>query len=177
MDTVTIFLTQFVLSIVVYSLVAKWYAAPWLAGKTLQTALMLLILPHAFRHIGLGFMVPGLVGDPLPGLFAGGAAYGDFAAGLLAILALVALRSGWGWAIPLVWVFNVVGTADLLNALRQVEAVPNLGVMWFVPTFIVPLLLVTHTMIFARLVKAARPVDIEALCAPSRRNPAATPNC
>lgn len=177
MDTVTIFLTQFVLSIVVYSLVAKWYAAPWLAGKSLQTAVMLLILPHAFRHIGLGFMVPGLVGDPLPGLFAGGAAYGDFAAGLLAILALVALRSGWGWAIPLVWVFNVVGTADLLNALRQVEAVPNLGVMWFVPTFIVPLLLVTHAMIFAWLVKAARPVDIEALCAPSRRNPAATPNC
>lgn len=162
MDTLTIFLTQFLLSIVVYSLIAKWYAAPWLAGKTLAAALMLMILPHAFRHIGLGFMVPGLVGDPLPGLFAGGAAYGDFTAGLLAILALVALRSGWALAIPLVWVFNVVGTADLLNALRQVEAVPNLGVMWFVPTFIVPLLLVTHAMIFARLVKASRPVDIEA---------------
>lgn len=172
MDTLTIFLTQFILSILVYSLIARWYAAPWLAGKSLETALMLLILPHAFRHIGLGFMVPGLVGDPLPDLFAGGAAYGDFAAGLLAITALIALRNGWGLAIPLVWVFNVVGAADLMNALRQVDAVPNLGVMWFVPTFIVPLLLVTHAMIFARLVKAARPSDIEAPCALRRQKPA-----
>lgn len=172
MDTLTIFLAQFVLSILVYALIARWYVAPWLAGKSLEAALMLLILPHAFRHIGLGFMVPGLVGDPLPALFAGGAAYGDFAAGLLAVAALIALRNGWGMAIPMVWVFNVVGAVDLLNALRQVDAVPHLGVMWFVPTFIVPLLLVTHAMIFARLVKAGRPADIEALCAPRRQKPA-----
>ena len=39
---------------------------------------------------------------------------------------------------------NLVGTVDLMNALRQAEAVPHLGVTWFIPTFWVPVLLVTH---------------------------------
>jgi hypothetical protein len=54
---------------------------------------------------------------------------------------------------PLVWLFNIVGTADLLNALRQADAVPHLGTTWYIPTFLVPLLLVTHVMIFARLLR------------------------
>ncbi|MGK0190031.1 MAG: hypothetical protein ACI9R3_005850, partial [Verrucomicrobiales bacterium] len=57
---------------------------------------------------------------------------------------------------PLVWVFNLVGTVDLVNALRQAEAIPHLGVTWFIPTFLVPVLLITHGLIFARLLKHAR---------------------
>ena len=53
---------------------------------------------------------------------------------------------------PLVWLFNSVGTVDLLNALRQAEAVPHLQTTWYIPTFWVPVLLVTHVMVFARLV-------------------------
>lgn len=70
---------------------------------------------------------------------------------LLALLSLVALRRGSSLALPLVWVFNVVGTLDLLNALRHANAIPTLGATWYIPTFFVPLLLVTHVMIFARL--------------------------
>ncbi len=77
----------------------------------------------AFR---VGFLVPGLVAQPLPSSFALAAAYGDFASGLLALLSLVALRRGWSLALPLVWLFNIVGTVDLLNALRQAKAVPHL---------------------------------------------------
>lgn len=58
-------------------------------------------------------------------------------------------------AIPVVWAFNVVGIVDLGNALRQAEAIPQLGVTWFIPTFIVPVLLVSHIMIFARLIGRA----------------------
>ncbi len=74
---------------------------------------------------------------------------------LLALLALVILRKGWGIAIPLVWLFNIVGSVDLLNALRHVDVVPDLGATWYIPTFLVPLLLVTHAMIFARLLRRA----------------------
>ena len=66
METLEIFGLQFVLSLIVYTLIARWYAAPWLAGKALYPALMLLILPHASRHIGLSFFVPGLNTAPLP---------------------------------------------------------------------------------------------------------------
>ena len=153
MDTLAIFGLQLVLSLIVYSLLAKWYVTPWLAEKPINQALIPLIFLHAFRHIGLTFFVPGVVAQPLPSFFASTAAYGDLASGLLALLSLVALRGGWGLALPLVWIFNVVGTVDLLNALRHESAVPNLGATWYIPTFLVPALLVTHVMIFARLLR------------------------
>ena len=90
---------QLVLSLIVYALIAKWYVAPWLAEKPIHRALMPLIFPHAFRHIGLTFFVPGVVAQPLPSFFATTVAYGDFISGLLALLALVALRGGWGLAL------------------------------------------------------------------------------
>ncbi len=151
MDTLAIFGLQVVLSLIVYALLAKWYVVPWLAGKPVNQALIPLVFPHALRHVGLAFLVPGLVAQPLPTFFANTAAYGDLVSGLLALLSLVALRGGWSLALPVVWLFNIVGTADLLNALRQADAVPDLGSTWYIPTFLVPLLLVTHVMIFARL--------------------------
>ena len=154
MDTLTIFGLQFVLSLVVYALLAKWYVMPWLAKQPTHQALMPLIMPHAFRYLGLAFLVPQLVAQPLPGYFANAAAYGDFMSSLLAFLALLALRARWSLALALVWLFNIVGTGDLLNALRQAEVVPYFGTTWYIPTFVVPLLLVTHGLIFVRLVRA-----------------------
>ncbi len=156
MDILAIFGLQLVLSLIVYVLMAKWYVAPWLAEKPIHQALIALTFPHAFRHLGLAFMVPGLVAQPLPSSFAFAAAYGDLASGLLALLSLVALRRRWGLALPLVWLFNIVGTVDLLNALRQADAVPHLHTTWYIPTFVVPLLLVTHVMIFTRLLRRGR---------------------
>ena len=152
MNVLTIFGVQLTLSLFVYALIAKWYVSPWLLNKSMNAALMILIFPHAFRHLGLAFLVPGLVDDSLPESFANAAAYGDFVTGLLAILALFLLRAELRLAIPIVWLFNIVGAADLLNALRNAEVVPYLGVTLFIPTFVVPVLLVTHFMIFARLI-------------------------
>jgi hypothetical protein len=155
MEPLTIFGLQFFLSLVLFGLLAKWFLAPWLKGRTRSQALFWLTLPHATRHIGLVFLVPGVVSPSLPSSFAAAAGYGDLAAGLLALLALVALRNGWSGTVALVWLFNVVGTGDLLNALRQAEVVPYLGAAWYIPTVWVPLLLVTHAMSFARLLKHA----------------------
>ena len=127
-----------------------------MATQSQQNALFWLTLPHAFRHIGMVFLVPGVVAQPLPNYFAIPAAYGDLAASVLAILALVLLRSGWKGTTGVVWLFNVVGTVDLLNALRHVEVVSDFGSVWYIPTFFVPLLLVSHFMIFVRLLKPGR---------------------
>jgi hypothetical protein len=156
MDMLTIFGTQLVLSIFVYALIAKWYVVPWLADKPLEQVLIALIFPHALRHVGLTFFAPGVVADALPESFAYAAAYGDLISGLLAIASLIALRNSWVVALPLVWVFNVVGSLDLLNALRQAEAVPYLEATWYIPTYFVPVLLVTHVMIFSRLLGLSR---------------------
>lgn len=113
-------------------------------------------MPHAFRHLGLVFMVPGVVAPDMPAGFALEAGLGDFAAGLLAIIVLFATRYRWAAMVPLLWLFNLVGAADLFNALVQAEAVPYFRSAWYIPTFVVPLLLVTHFMMLKRLVWSAR---------------------
>ncbi len=151
MDAQAIFGLQFLLSLVVWSLIAKWLLAPWLDHEPPHRALFWLTLPHAFRHVGMVFLVPGVVARPLPEAFAIPAAYGDLLTGVLALIALIALRTRWGGAPALVWLFNIIGTVDLLNALRHLNVAPDFGAAWYIPTFLVPLLLVTHFMIFARL--------------------------
>jgi hypothetical protein len=147
-----IFFLQFFMSLLVIGLLAKWLLVPWLTTQPQQKALFWLTIPHAFRHIGMVFLVPGVV-QPLPDSFAIAAAYGDLLAAVLALLALVALRNGWKGALAMLWVFNIVGTVDLLNALSHADVTPHLGAAWYIPTFLVPLLLVTHLMIFTRLIK------------------------
>ncbi len=61
MDALAIFGLQLVLSLVVYALIAKWYVSPWLAEKPINQALILLIFPHAFRHIGLTSLLSHLI--------------------------------------------------------------------------------------------------------------------
>ena len=156
MDVRAIFLLQLILSLVVWGLIAKWLLAPWLERKSVNEALFFLTLPHAFRYMGMVFLVPGVVARPLPSAFATAAAYGDLLTGVLALLALFALRTGGAWALALVWLFNIVGTVDLLNALRHTNVVQDFGAVWYIPTLFVPLLLVTHFMIFARLLRRGR---------------------
>lgn len=151
MSSLEIFLTQLMMSILAFSLFAKWYVWPWLSQKTNNQALILLIAPHVLRHMGLSFLVPTVADAQIPMSFANAAAYGDFISALLALLALVALRKNWGIAFLLVAFFNVIGFMDLINALRQAEAIPYLAATWFIPTFFVPVLLVSHIMIFVRL--------------------------
>jgi hypothetical protein len=115
---------------------------------------MPLVFLHAFRHVGLVFLQPQVVGPDLQPQFAVPAAWGDLVAALLALLTLFALRGRWGGALGLVWLFNVVGTLDLIYAVFKGM---TLGVVlhaaYYIPTFAVPALLVTHAMIFAMLLR------------------------
>ena len=163
MSTEAIFGLQFALSVIAWAVIAKTLLVPWLKTKPLDDGLIWLMLPHAFRHIGMVFLVPGVVARPLPETFANTAAYGDLLAGILALLAITGLRTRWAGALAMVWLFNVVGTVDLINALRQPDAIPNFGAAWFIPTFLVPLLLVTHFLIFSKLLlrKIGAPKNLE----------------
>ena len=151
----SIFLLQFFSSLLVMGLLAKWLLAPALTKLPVKEALFWLTMPHAFRYVGMVFLVPGVVDQPLPESFAIPAAYGDLLAGILALVALVALRNKWAGAIGAVWIFNIVGTVDLLNALRHIDVAQYFGSAWYIPTMIVPILLITHFMIFVRLLKPA----------------------
>ena len=82
----------------------------------------------------------------MPEFFSTTAGIGDLAAAVVAIVAFLSLQLRWAAALGLVLLANVVGIIDLANALRQAEAIPHFGATWFIPTFYVPVLLVSHAM-------------------------------
>jgi len=145
-----------IMGIVTFSLIARWYIIPALAKTSLSQALIPLLLIHCFRYIGLAFLIPGVTSQPLDLRFANPAAYGDLLAGVLALLAVIALKCNWKIAIPAVWIFNVFGTLDLFNALFQGfrhTSSGHMGATYFIPTVAVPALLVTHYLIFQILLE------------------------
>ena len=152
MSPQAVFGTSVVLGLLVWGMIAARYIWPALRDRPRTEALRPLLLLHAFRFVGLAFLVPGVVSPDLPTGFAQPAAYGDLATSMLALFAIAMLGSRLG--IIIVWVFNIVGTVDLLNAFSQgnrlgVGMTPGLqGAAYFIPTVLVPLLLVTHVLVF-----------------------------
>ena len=141
-----------------WSVCAAQYIWPAISRRERADALRPILALHGFRYIGLAVLIPGVVSPQLPSTeFARGLAYGDLASATLALIALAALRTRF--AGPLVWIFNIVGTADLLNAFYQggrislPETPGLLGAAYFIPIFGVPLLLVTHALVFRLLVR------------------------
>ncbi len=117
MDPLALFGISVVFSFAAWGVVTARYVWPKLRILPQQDALRPLLTLHAFRFIGLAFLVPGVVAPELPAAFARPAAYGDVIANILALLALAVLRTSWGTAA--VWLFNLCGTADLLYAFYQ----------------------------------------------------------
>jgi len=137
---------------------AAQYIWPAIGKRQRAEALRPLLVLHGFRYIGMAVLIPGVVSPELSGsVFARGLAYGDLAAATLALIALAALKTRW--AGPLVWVFNIFGTADLLNAFYQgnrisLARMPGLlGAVYFLPILGVPLLFVTHILVFRLLLR------------------------
>jgi hypothetical protein len=128
---------------------------PELRRRQRSDALRPLLMLHGFRFVGLALLVPGVVSRDLPAAFAEPAAFGDVAAAMLALLALALLSSRLG--VVATWVFNLWGSADLLlafyNGNRFGLEAGQLGAAYFLPTFGVPLLLLTHAVIFWLLLR------------------------
>src|SRR5258706_8407640 len=108
MTATAIFQIDMALGYLAWALCIATYVWPRLRAMDRVEAHRAIATLHCFRFFGLVFLLPGFVGPNLPESFAAPAAYGDFAAALLAILALLTVRLRFlFW--PLVWAFNLVG--------------------------------------------------------------------
>jgi hypothetical protein len=149
------FFMSIAFSFIAWGIVTARYIWPELRMRQRGEALRPLLILHSFRFMGLAFLVPGVVSPELPSSFAHSAAYGDIIAAILALLALLLLPSAAGVAVA--WIFNVWGSADLLNAFYQGNhaglMAGQLGATYFIPTFVVPLLLITHGLAFRILLQ------------------------
>ena len=157
MSPETIFRIQLVLGYVAWLLCFSVYVWPRLRSMDRIEAQRAIATLHSFRFFGLVFILPGVTGN-LPASFATFAAYGDFATGLLAMLALLTVRIR-----PLFWLFvvafNLVGAADIiLDYYRASQAglpahAGELGATYAIPIIYVPLLMITHFVAFYLLVR------------------------
>src|SRR5437763_13511496 len=109
MAPTAIFNLQLVLGYAAWLLCFRAYILPWLRSMDPVAAQRAIATLHSFRFFGLVFLLPGVVSPDLPAGFAVFAAWGDFATGVLAMLALATVRIR-----PLFWLFvvafNLVGT-------------------------------------------------------------------
>jgi hypothetical protein len=152
MSPETLFNLHLVLGYVVWLLCFGVYIWPRLKAMDRIEAQRAIATLHSFRFFGLVFILPGVAGN-LPTGFADFAAYGDFATGLLAIVALLTVRIR-----PLFWLFvvafNIVGAADLIGdyyhaiQLNLPAHAGEFGALYAIPILYVPLLMITHFAAF-----------------------------
>jgi hypothetical protein len=164
MEPIVLFGIQFTLSLVAYSLVAFWYVAPRLSGLPRELALAPLLWVHAFRIVGGTILAPGAVGLGVPMEFRTMIGYGDLITALLALLALIALRTRLPQAIALVWLCVIVGMLDTVNAIIQSIRFSvfthTLGVNWVIVTIYVPALLASSLLILMQLLGRNRSTEV-----------------
>jgi hypothetical protein len=150
-------------STLIFALAAQFYLVPRLARLDFKTVMTPILLLHAFRNLGLMFLAPGAVYAGIPARFAVQAAWGDLLAAVLALLALWAVRTESRFARVLVWIFNIEGTLDFLNAIflsNVTGAERFMGPAYWIPAFWVPLLLVTHYLTFVVLLRRSGPREV-----------------
>ena len=158
MSPTIIFQLHLVLGYVAWLLCFVVYIFPRLKAMDRFGAQRAIATLHSFRFFGLVFLMPGFVGPNLPAGFAVFSAYGDFATGVLALLALLTVRIR-----PLFWLFvaafNLVGVVDLILDYSHATQVGlpalagQLGATYVIPIIYVPLLMITHVIAFYLLLR------------------------
>jgi hypothetical protein len=167
MSPATIFQLHLVLGYVPWLLCFAAYVWPRLKAMSPVDAQRAIATLHSFRFFGLVFIIPGVVGANLPAGFATFAAYGDFATGILAMLALLTVRiRALFWTF--VAAFNLVGAADIIidyyhgNQIGLPALAGELGATYAIPIIYVPLLMITHVAALNLLLRS-RPKAARAL--------------
>ena len=158
MPSQIVFLVHLVFGYVAWLLCFSVYVWPRLKAANRFDAQRAIATLHSFRFFGLVFILPGVVGPDLPPGFATFAAYGDFATGVLALLALLTARKHslfWFFVVA----FNLVGATDIIvdyyHAIHAgLPAIPGqLGAAYAIPIIYVPLLMITHAVAFYFLLR------------------------
>jgi hypothetical protein len=138
----------------IFYIAARLYLLPLVSRLHPQQILVPILLLHSTRHLGMMFLTRGATFPGLPPEFAYPAAFGDLITAILAFAAIPLVLRGSGLAKPLVWIFNIFGTVDLLAAITTAtiyNAPPAMGPAFWIPALWVPLLLVTHYVTFILL--------------------------
>ena len=151
---------QAIIGTIAIILAFKWWIQPRLSELSIQDALLPFVFLNTFRYLGLTFMAKEQFYDGFPSEFLNTVGILDFTTAILAVLAAIALKNKWSFAIPLVWIFNIVGFGDLITAFPQFFGLKlydqNLGFIWLMFVTYGLATFLSHIYIFTRLFKSLK---------------------
>jgi hypothetical protein len=158
MDPLIAFSIQFLMSTLVYSVLAVRWFWPWATRRPVDDAFVPMVALHALRAIGLFYAIPGTVDDTVPSSVGAIIGLGDLSTAILALAALITMRPGSRVSRLFLWAFNVVGLLDLAHGAWQGMVKYHLNAhsipaLWWIVTFLIPALLVSHVIMIGLLVR------------------------
>ena len=157
MDNFVIINLQAMVGTVAIILGFRYWIQPRIAKLSLHEALLPFVFLNVFRYLGLTFMAKEQFYDGFPTEFLTTVGILDLSTAILAIIATIALKNKWSFAIPLVWIFNIVGFGDLITAFPQFFGLKlydqNLGFIWLMFVTYGLATFLSHIYIFVRLFK------------------------
>lgn len=157
MDNFTIINLQAIIGTISIIIGFKWWIQPRLAKLSIYDALLPLVFLNTFRYLGLSFMAKEQFYDGFPTEFLTTVGLWDMTTAILAIITAIALKNKWRFAIPMVWLFNIVGFTDLIVAFPQFFGLKlyeqNLGFIWLMFVTYGLTTFLSHIYIFIRLFK------------------------
>src|SRR6266487_212568 len=150
----------------VWTLTALVLLACWkvrtIRACVLNIDLRWLVLLHLTRLFAGAYFLVLCQRSQLPCAFASSAGWGDIVVGVLAVALVTSMHSQFAKTVLLSW--NTLGLIDIVfvvsNALRfglkdwqSMHALRELPLI-LLPTFLVPLIIASHVLIFVRLIRA-----------------------
>ena len=157
MDNFTIINIQALVGTIAIFLGFRYWIQPRVSQLQIHDALLPFVFLNTFRYLGLSFMAKEQFYGGFPNDFLTTVGLLDLTTSVLAILSVVALKNRWRFAIPLVWVFNLVGFGDLITAFPQFFGLKlyeqDLGFIWLMFVTYGLATFLSHIYIFIRLLK------------------------
>lgn len=153
-NTMNTLLINIFFSLLVFTAAYSWLVKPLLPRLMPSTVLIPILLLHSLRHLGLMFLTTGVTSNSMPAQFAIPAAAGNFLSATLAFIAAFLIHRKSTWAMPMTWIFSVVGIADFAMAVvlsRVYNAADFMGGAYWIPSFWVPMLIVGHIIVITVL--------------------------
>jgi len=160
MDNFTIINIQALTGTIAIILGFKYWIQPRIANLSIHAALLPFVFLNTFRYLGLSFMAQEQFYNDYPSEFLTTTGLLDLSTAVLAIISVIALKNKWSLALPIVWIFNIVGFGDLITAFPQFFGLElynhNLGFIWLVFITYGLATFLSHIYIFIRLIKNVR---------------------
>jgi hypothetical protein len=160
MDNFTIINLQALVGTLSIVIGFRFWIQPRVKNLPIHEALLPFVFLNTFRYLGLSFMAKEQFYSGFPSEFLNTVGIWDLTTAIFAIIAALALKNKWKFAIPLVWIFNIIGFTDLITAFPQFFGLKlydhDLGFIWLMFITYGLTTFLSHIYIFSRLIKNLR---------------------